>query len=120
MANSFVHVELLTTNITRAKDFYSKLFEWELEDISGLDYTLIKVGEGTGGGMMRQPMPDGPSMWLPYVGVADVAVATAEAKKLGATIIKDSVEVANVGWFSVIIDPTGATIALWQMSCPGP
>ena len=38
----------------------------------------------------------------------------AKAKSLGAIIVKDVTEVPNTGSFSVIIDPTGAAIGLWQ------
>jgi len=59
MANPFVHVELNTTDLAKAKAFYGKLFDWKLEDMSFGDatYTMIGVGEGTGGGMMKHPMP---------------------------------------------------------------
>ena len=33
MSNPFVHVELNTTDVDKAKSFYSKLFDWELEDM---------------------------------------------------------------------------------------
>ena len=56
MANPFVHVELNTQDVGKAKDFYGKLFDWKLEDMAGgMDYTLIKVGEGTAGGIMKHP-----------------------------------------------------------------
>jgi predicted enzyme related to lactoylglutathione lyase len=117
MANPFVHVELNTTDLAKAKAFYGKLFEWQLEDVDmgpGGTYTLIKVGEGTGGGMMKHPMPGAPSAWLAYVLVDDIAAATKKAKSLGATIAKDVTEIPEVGSFSVIVDPTGAALALWK------
>jgi predicted enzyme related to lactoylglutathione lyase len=116
MANPFVHVELNTTDLDRAKAFYGKLFDWTLEDtpMPGGTYTLIKVGEGTGGGMMSHPMPGAPSMWLPYVAVDDAQASTDKAKALGATVIVGVQEIPNVGWFSVIRDPTGATLALFK------
>ncbi len=114
MGNPFVHIELSTDDLGRAKEFYQKLFAWELEDFPGMDYTLIKVGEGTGGGMMKSPMPGIPPHWLPYVLVDDVAAATEKARSLGATICKEVTEVPGYGLFSVLTDPTGATIALWQ------
>ncbi len=103
MANPFVHVELATTDIGKAKAFYGKLFDWKLEDVPmGPDftYTMIKVGEGTGGGMMKHPMPGAPSAWLAYVLVDDIKAATAKAKSLGATVMKDVTEVTGMGWFS--------------------
>lgn len=116
MANPFVHVELMTTDVGKAKAFYGELFDWKLEDLPGMDYTLINVGEGTGGGMMKTPQPGLPSSWLAYVHVDDASAATEKARRLGATICKEVTEIPGVGWFSVIIDPTGATLALWQMN----
>src|SRR5580692_2338243 len=100
MANAFVHVELNTTDVEKAKDFYGKLFEWTLEDVPMGDsnYTLIKVGKGTGGGMMKHPVPDAPSSWLAYVEVADIHKSTENAKSLGAQVMTDVTEVMGMGW----------------------
>ena len=115
MANAFVHVELNTQDLGKAKDFYGKLFDWKLEDMPGpMDYTLIKVGENSAGGMMKHPMPGAPSFWLPYVGVDDIKASTGKAKSLGASLIRDVTEIPNVGWFSIFTDPTGAVLALFQ------
>jgi len=117
MANPFVHVELATTDPDKAKSFYQALFDWKLNEMDiggGMSYTLIDVGEGTGGGMMKHPMPGEPSVWLAYVNVDDVAAATATAKSLGATIVREVTEVPNAGSFSIIVDPTGAALGLWQ------
>lgn len=117
MPNPFVHVELATTDLSKAKSFYSQLFSWQLQDMpmgGGHSYTLIGVGEGTGGGMMTHPMPGAPSMWLAYVLVDDVRASTEKAKSLGANIVRDVTEVPEMGWFSILTDPTGAMLGLWQ------
>ena len=117
MANPFVHVELSTTDIDRAKTFYASAFGWSLNDVDiggGQHYTMIGVGEGTGGGMMRHPVPGAPSAWLAYVGVDDIKAATEKARGLGATVMREPMEVMGSGWLSVIIDPTGAALGLWQ------
>ena len=117
MANPFVHVELATTDINKAKSFYRALFDWQLEDVDmggGMTYTMIKVGEGTGGGMMKHPMPGASSTWLAYVLVDDIKAATAKAKSLGAQVMRDITEIMGMGSFSIIIDPTGAMLAMWQ------
>jgi predicted enzyme related to lactoylglutathione lyase len=116
MANPFVHCELATTDVAKAKGFYGKLFDWKFDDMpmEGGAYTLIGVGEGTGGGLMQHPMPGAPSMWMPYVLVDDVRAATAKARSLGASVMKDATEVKDMGSFSIIVDPTGAMIGLWQ------
>ena len=102
MANPFVHVELATTDLDSAKSFYQSLFDWKLSEMD------------MGGGMMKHPMPGAPSAWLAYVNVDDVAAATAKAKSLGATVLRDVTEVPNAGSFSIIVDPTGAMLGLWQ------
>jgi predicted enzyme related to lactoylglutathione lyase len=117
MANPFVHVELNTTDLPKAKDFYGKLFDWTLEDVDmgpAGTYTLIKPGEGTGGGMLKHPMPGAPSAWIAYVLVADIEESTRKARALGAQVVKDVSEVPGMGRFSIFIDPTGASLALWQ------
>jgi len=117
MANPFVHVELNTTDPEKAKAFYSKLFNWKMEKeqtLPGLDYTVIKPGEGTGGGLMKQMMPGAPSAWLAYVVVDDIKAATEKARTLGAKIMKDVTEIPGMGWFSIITDPTGAHLGLWK------
>jgi predicted enzyme related to lactoylglutathione lyase len=118
MANPFVHVELNTTDVPKAKAFYGTLFGWKLEDMPMPfgTYTMINVGEGTGGGIMQHPMPGAPSAWLAYVLVDDIAAATEKAKSLGATVIKEVTEVMGAGWLSIIVDPTGAALGLWKPS----
>jgi predicted enzyme related to lactoylglutathione lyase len=115
MANTFCHFELSTSDIGKAKKFYSQLFDWKLEDMpmgNDMTYTVIKPAEGPGGGMMQ--MAEVPPQWLTYVKVDDIKTATTKAKSLGATIIKEAVEVPNMGWFTIMTDPTGAAIAMWQ------
>jgi uncharacterized protein len=118
MANPFVHVELHTKDVAKAKQFYGQLFGWKLEDMPmpGGDgaYTMISVGEGTGGGMMKDSDPNAPPSWLAYVGVDDIKAATDKAKKLGATVVQDVMQVGDYGSMSVIRDPTGAHLALWK------
>ena len=121
MANPFVHVELHTGDLTKAKQFYSALFGWKLEDVpmsEGGSYTMINVGDGTGGGMMTSPAPGMPPHWMAYVGVDDIKASTDQAKSLGATVVQDVMQVGEHGWMSIITDPTGATIAMWENRAP--
>jgi uncharacterized protein len=119
MGNPFVHVELNTTDLDKAKKFYGQLFDWKLEDVqmgpTGR-YTMIKPGneKGTGGGMLKHPDPGSPSSWLVYVEVDDVAAATRKAKALGAKVMVDVKEIPEAGTMSIIVDPTGAALGLWK------
>lgn len=120
MPNPFVHIELNSTDVPASKNFYTTLFGWELKDmphdsVPGGNYTMIGVGQGVGGGMMKQPMPGAPSAWLPYVDVDNIKASTAKAAGLGAQVLLDSQEVMGAGWVSIFIDPQDAMIGLWQV-----
>jgi uncharacterized protein len=115
MANPFVHLELSTSDTKKAKDFYAGLFGWTYTDNdmgNNMIYTTFKPDSGPAGGLYS--MPGAPTAWLPYVGVDDINVATEKAKSLGATIQKGPMEIPNVGWATIMTDPTGAAIALFQ------
>ena len=115
MGNPFVHVELHATDVAKAKKFYGQLLSWELQDMPGdMLYTMIGVGEGTGGGMMTNPMPGAPSHWMPYIMVTDLAASTSRAKKLGAKVVQEKTEVPNMGAFIIITDPVGAVVGLFE------
>ena len=63
---------------------------------------------------MKHPVPGAPSSWLAYVVVDDVKTSTEKARSLGAQVMKDVTEVPGMGWFSIIVDPTGAALGLWK------
>jgi predicted enzyme related to lactoylglutathione lyase len=115
MANPFVHLELNTPDLAKAREFYGSLFGWQFQDMdmgpSGI-YSTFKPSEGPGGGMMS--MPGGNHGWLAYVGVEDVNDATEKARSLGANIMMGPHEIPHVGWFTVMADPTGCPIAIFQ------
>jgi len=114
MPNPFVHVELQSSDTKKSREFYESLFDWKLEEVPGMDYTMIGVGDGTGGGMMKNPVSGVPDNWLPYILVDDATASTKKALSLGAKPLKEVTEVPGMGWFSVIQDPTGAVFGLWQ------
>ena len=81
MANPFVHLELATTDLKKAKEFYSGLFGWTFTDndmgAMGV-YSTFAPDSGPMGGAYSMPgMPPG---WMAYVGVDDIDEATAKAK----------------------------------------
>ncbi len=116
MSNNFCHMELNSNNPEKAKEFFSKLFDWEYEDYKMEDgvYIGIKTKKEPGGGIFNYPIPNVPSHWLAYVEVDDIEAYTAKVKELGGVILKDITEVPEMGKFSVFQDPTGAVLAMWQ------
>jgi predicted enzyme related to lactoylglutathione lyase len=115
MANPFVHLELNTPDLAKAKAFYGELFGWQFQDMdmgpSGI-YSTFKPDEGPGGGMTS--MPGGMNGWLSYVGVKDINESTEKARALGATILMGPHVVPDVGSLTILTDPTGCNIAMFQ------
>ena len=114
MPNPFVHLELNTPDLDKAKEFYGQMFGWSFTDMPnpGGIYSTFKPDSGPGGGLMT--MPDAPAGWGAYIGVDDIKAATAKAISLGATAIYANHEIPNVGWMTLLVDPTGARINLFQ------
>lgn len=116
MANSFCHIELQTDDPSKARDFYGNLFRWQLEELpmGNHVYTMVKPGEGPGGGIMQKPAREAPSAWLVYVQVDSVEQTVALARKLGGTVHVDRTAIPNTGVFAILADPTGAPFGIWE------
>ncbi len=115
MGNPFVHIELNTDDVAAAKKFYKSVFDWKLQDGPEMGgYTMIDVGKGVGGGMMKKPMAEAPTSWLAYVEVADVKKTIEKALGAGANVVVPYQEIGDMGAIGVFIDPTGAGLGVWQ------
>jgi predicted enzyme related to lactoylglutathione lyase len=118
MPNPFAHIELTTDDLKAAQKFYGKVFAWNLKEVPGMNYTMIDVGGGTGGGMQMKPMPEAPTGWMPYVQVDDVKATVAKAVKAGATAMLPFQEIGEMGSIGVFADPNGAVIGVWAAKAP--
>jgi predicted enzyme related to lactoylglutathione lyase len=116
MKNAFCWVQLQSTNLPKAKEFYQKLFAWNFREDSSdpkNPYTHIDTGENPGGGMMAAS-PGVPSHWMPFIQVKDIVKDTTAAEKLGAKVIVQPEDITSGGRYSVIVDPTGATVGFYE------
>lgn len=115
---AFCWNELATTDLDGAVSFYKELLGWEIKHGGapggGVRYDEIAVGGRNVGGMMQMGPEFGsiPSHWMAYVSVEDVDASAAKVTELGGKVCVPPTDIPNVGRFSVINDPTGATIAL--------
>ena len=118
----FCWAELSTTDPGAAKDFYTSLFGWGLEDaeVPGSDtpYSMFKVGDGYVGGafvQMDEERKQGiPPHWTLYISVDDADGFAKRADAAGGTVLAPAFDVMDAGRMAVIADPTGAVFGLWQ------
>jgi predicted enzyme related to lactoylglutathione lyase len=117
---TFCWNELMTPDVKAAETFYGKLFGWTMtsnDAVGGRTYHTFKKGETNAGGMMaiEGPQMQGvPPCWLAYIRVKSVAEITTKAESLGAKVEVPPTDLPGIGSFSVITDPTGATVGLFQ------
>jgi predicted enzyme related to lactoylglutathione lyase len=120
----FVWHELNTADRSAAVTFYTRLFSWGTKDVPmgpGEPYTLCVLnGEQIAGITRSMAGVEAPPHWLPYLAVEDVDAASSKAKSLGAKVLKDPMDIPDVGRFAVISDPQGAIFALFKDAKPYP
>lgn len=121
--DKIVHFEIPADDIARAKEFYGSSFGWELDDMEGMDYTIIKtvsVNEqqlptepgAINGGMMKRP-PDLPSPVI-TINVDSVEVALKQVESAGGSTVRPRQEIPGMGAFAYFKDTEGNTLGLWE------
>lgn len=108
--------ELMTSDVTKAKEFYNNIFGWEYEPYDGdpsAEYNVFKVDGKEVGGIMKTPPQcgDQPPCWGAYVTVDDIDETVSKVESLGGRILVPPTEIPNIGRFSVFADPQGAVIS---------
>ncbi len=118
---TFCWSELCSHNWKDGKAFYTSLFNWGYDDQpigENLYYTMLqKQGDDIAAmyEMDQEQVTAGvPSYWLAYITVDNVDECALKAQSLGAEIIAGPHDVMDAGRISMIKDPGGATVALWQ------
>jgi uncharacterized protein len=114
---TFSWTDLATSDPDDAKRFYTGLFGWEFEDQpipgDGGVYTMLRK-DGKDVAALFKGQEGMPTFWGSYVTVESADSAAAKAADLGGTLMMEPFDVMDVGRMSVIADPTGAALCLWE------
>lgn len=116
--------ELAAANLEESEKFYTELFGWTMHknEMEGMKYYEFSRGDGgekfggmweitenCGGEQSDEPMSP---RWMSYISVDDVDESAAKVWELGGKVCVPPMDIPNVGRFSVIKDPSGATFSL--------
>lgn len=115
---AFCWGELATTDLSKAKSFYSELFGWKTKDsdIPGMEYIEWVNGEQPIGGLMPLQGPPGvPPHWLIYFTVEDADATVAQATALGGNTCLPPTDIPGTGRFAVLADPQGGVFAVIKL-----
>jgi uncharacterized protein len=114
-------VDLTTTDEEAARSFYGKLFGWQWTpggESAGGTYWMAQLDGELVAGLASQPAAMAgqgiPSKWTTYVNVDSVDDTTARAEAAGAQISVPPMDIGDAGRMSVVSDPSGAAIGMWQ------
>lgn len=114
--------ELMSTDVEKAKSFYTELLGWEINvwKPGEFDYSMIHQNEQDHGGFFQLEESGAPSHWIAHVQVEDVDEAIARAEKLGGKVHTGPIDVPEVGRFAAIGDPQGGVISAYTPETQGP
>ncbi|GIV01140.1 MAG: glyoxalase [Actinomycetota bacterium] len=122
-----VHFEIPADDVERAKGFYASVFGWEIEDVPGMDYTIVRTvpvddrfmptepGAINGGLTRRRAETPSPVITINVDSIEDVL---ARVEAAGGAVIHPRQEIPGMGAYAYFRDPEGNTMGLWE-SAPG-
>jgi hypothetical protein len=125
--HTIVHFEIPADDVQRLRKFYSSLFGWKIEKMSGpMEYWSIETvpvdaknwpaRQGVNGGMMKRQNPEHKP--VNYILVESVDEYTKRIADLGGRIAAPKMEVPGIGWWALALDPEGNQFAILQPMQP--
>jgi predicted enzyme related to lactoylglutathione lyase len=115
-------VELVAGDQRAAAGFYADLFGWRIVEnaVPGGVYLTTWIEDDVVAGIEARPdglgagLRDHPDFWSVYLAVDDVDEVTARVEPAGGTVEVPPRDVADLGRWSAVRDPSGARVRFWQ------
>jgi uncharacterized protein len=123
MSARVVHFEIPFDNAERAQSFYRDVFDWQIQPMPEMQYTMVSTGPTSdqgmptepgfiGGGMMQRQAPiDRPVITLQ---VDDIDDALLTVEKHGGEAVGEKLTVGDMGFAAYFRDSEGNLLGLWQ------
>lgn len=112
--HEFCWETLVTKDPEKAKAFYAKVAGWEVQTTPS-GFSCFAVGATPEDQVTDiQKAQSQPPMWMTYVTVEKIEASNDRVTKLGGKVVVPLIEIPTVGRISMIADPTGAHIGLYQ------
>ena len=115
-------VDLSSSDAAASREFYSKLFGWEVvvsPDPQYGGYAMARVGGEEVAGIGPKMSPEAPTAWSVYIGTSDADGLAQKVQDAGGTVIAPAFDVGDQGRMAVFQDPSGAFISAWQPGAMG-
>lgn len=112
-------IDLMTSDIAKARQFYGDLFGWEYETGDEEKYggytTARKNGKTVAGLMQKDEDQAGmPDVWSTYLRSDDAEATAAAVTANGGQVYMPPMDVPEQGHMAIFGDASGAAIGIWQ------
>ena len=111
-------IDLSTKDPEWSREFYAKVFGWQVEvnpDPQYGGYAMAKIGGKDVAGIGPTHERRGaPTAWNIYIGTDDVDDLAKRVQAAGGTVVAAPFDVGDQGRMAVFQDPAGAFISAWQ------
>jgi predicted enzyme related to lactoylglutathione lyase/AcrR family transcriptional regulator len=114
---TFAWNELATTDIAAARDFYTKVFGWGVEDSASSDTAAIFTVDGNVICGAHAAGPGEFPAWTVWFSVNDCDATAAQVKELGGAVFMEPNDM-DFGRGAVVADPAGAVFGIGVMNEP--
>src|SRR5438093_212839 len=104
-------VDLASPDAAASRDFYAKLFGWQIDvnpDPQYGGYGIAGLQDGQVGGIGPTQSPEQPTAWSLYIGTNDVEAVAKAVPNLGGAVLAPPFDVGDQGRMATFTDPTGA------------
>lgn len=118
-----VHFEIPADDVDRARDFYRRAFDWSINAVPGMGYTLVQTtpsgndgspaqpGAINGGMLARQAPIKNPVITIQ---VASIDESLQRIEGLGGRTVRNKQPVGDMGFAAYFADSEGNVVGLWQ------
>lgn len=109
-------VDLGTTDVAAAAQFYGSLFGWSHDDLGpeAGGYGMFRKDGKQVAGVGPASDPARGTSWSTYFATNDAEDSAERARKAGGQIVVAPMDVMGEGNMAVFSDPTGAIFSVWQ------
>lgn len=102
-----IHIELSSKDLGQSEDFYSKVFDWKIQQFPAQNYATFRTGSGQDGGFNPVTDTNPAGTVLVYIGTDNIDDTIEQIKKHGGKIELEKTLIPTVGWYAVFTDPSG-------------
>jgi predicted enzyme related to lactoylglutathione lyase len=128
MSGRVVHFEIPFDDGDRARSFYKDVFGWQVQEMPGMDYSIVMSGPSgdqgpteagfINGGMLsrQQAATGGPVLVIDVDSIDDTLQRIGG---VGGSTVVGKTPVGDMGFAAYFTDPEGNVIGLWQTAPHG-